>query len=237
MRCGWAPPKDFVAAVTEGQPPPPGYFARVAELNRESHQLAHVEEPPLLPLDQALRLRRAARPCSTSGPPRSSPAGTCAARSTSASTVASPSTPRRSSAATSSSCATPAARATQGCAWPGWAWTPSLGSLHQPESAFVEHPEATGTASRLTARQWPTPAPPSPGWCCWTCAARASGKIGGIEGSVHIPLGQLRDRAGEPVHRARPAVTYCAGGYRSSIAASLLRASGFADVSDLIGGY
>ena len=28
-----------------------------------------------------------------------------------------------------------------------------------------------------------------------------------------------------------------AGGYRSSIAASLLRASGFADVSDLIGGY
>ena len=36
---------------------------------------------------------------------------------------------------------------------------------------------------------------------------------------------------------ARPVVTYCAGGYRSSIAASLLRASAFADVSDLIGGY
>ena len=36
---------------------------------------------------------------------------------------------------------------------------------------------------------------------------------------------------------ARPVVVYCAGGYRSSIAVSLLRASGFADVSDLIGGY
>ena len=47
---------DFVAAVTEGQPPQPGYFARVAELNRESHQLADVEEPPLLPLDEVLRL-------------------------------------------------------------------------------------------------------------------------------------------------------------------------------------
>ena len=48
--------------------------------------------------------------------------------------------------------------------------------------------------------------------------------------------GQLRDRIGE-LDPSRPVVTYCAGGYRSSIAASLLRASGFTDVSDLIGGY
>ncbi|HMH38152.1 MAG TPA: rhodanese-like domain-containing protein, partial [Streptosporangiaceae bacterium] len=61
-------------------------------------------------------------------------------------------------------------------------------------------------------------------------------EMGCIEDSVHIPLGQLRDRVGE-LDPARPVVTYCAGGYRSSIAASLLRASGFADVSDLIGGY
>jgi rhodanese-related sulfurtransferase len=33
-----------------------------------------------------------------------------------------------------------------------------------------------------------------------------------------------------------PTVVYCAGGYRSSIAASTLRALGFADVSDLLGG-
>ncbi len=30
---------------------------------------------------------------------------------------------------------------------------------------------------------------------------------------------------------------YCAGGYRSSVAASLLRRNGFADVSDILGGY
>jgi hydroxyacylglutathione hydrolase len=30
---------------------------------------------------------------------------------------------------------------------------------------------------------------------------------------------------------------YCAGGYRSSIGASLLRSMGFEDVSDLIGGF
>jgi rhodanese-related sulfurtransferase len=61
-------------------------------------------------------------------------------------------------------------------------------------------------------------------------------EMGCIEDSLHIPLGQLRDRVGE-LDPACLVVTYCAGGYRSSIAASLLRASGFADVSDLIGGY
>ena len=30
---------------------------------------------------------------------------------------------------------------------------------------------------------------------------------------------------------------FCAGGYRSAIASSLLRAHGFTDVSDLLGGY
>ncbi len=35
----------------------------------------------------------------------------------------------------------------------------------------------------------------------------------------------------------RPTVVFCAGGYRSSIAASLLRSVGFNDVSDILGGY
>jgi hydroxyacylglutathione hydrolase len=35
----------------------------------------------------------------------------------------------------------------------------------------------------------------------------------------------------------KPTVVYCAGGYRSSVAASLLRQNGFADVSDILGGY
>ena len=34
-----------------------------------------------------------------------------------------------------------------------------------------------------------------------------------------------------------PTVVFCAGGYRSSIAASALRQRGFTDVSDLIGGF
>jgi rhodanese-related sulfurtransferase len=38
------------------------------------------------------------------------------------------------------------------------------------------------------------------------------------------------------VPKGKPVAVYCAGGYRSSIAASLLRASGREDVSDVIGG-
>ncbi len=35
----------------------------------------------------------------------------------------------------------------------------------------------------------------------------------------------------------QPVVVHCAGGYRSSVAASLLRRAGWNDVSDLLGGY
>ena len=41
----------------------------------------------------------------------------------------------------------------------------------------------------------------------------------------------------EGVDAGKPTVVYCAGGFRSMIAASRLRAAGFADVRDLVGGY
>ena len=53
---------------------------------------------------------------------------------------------------------------------------------------------------------------------------------------MSIPVGQLPNRLDE-LDPNRPTVVYCAGGYRSSVAASLLRANGFDDVSDIVGGY
>ena len=61
-------------------------------------------------------------------------------------------------------------------------------------------------------------------------------EAGMIGNAVNIPVGQLPDRLAELDPR-RPTVVYCAGGYRSSMAASLLRKHGFDDVSDLLGGY
>ncbi|OZC41668.1 MBL fold metallo-hydrolase [Rhodococcus sp. WWJCD1] len=60
--------------------------------------------------------------------------------------------------------------------------------------------------------------------------------FGTIPGAIPIPLAQLRTRL-DQVPTGKPIVMHCAGGWRSSVAASLLRAQGFEDVSDLFGGY
>jgi rhodanese-related sulfurtransferase len=59
---------------------------------------------------------------------------------------------------------------------------------------------------------------------------------GRIPGAVNIPLAQLRNRL-DMLPSDRPIVVHCAGGWRSSVAASLLRAHGFDNVADLEGGY
>jgi rhodanese-related sulfurtransferase len=51
-----------------------------------------------------------------------------------------------------------------------------------------------------------------------------------------VPLAVLDDSL-DGFDREAPIVVTCAGGFRSVIAASVLRHAGFADVSDLIGGY
>jgi rhodanese-related sulfurtransferase len=64
---------------------------------------------------------------------------------------------------------------------------------------------------------------------------RAETANGTIADAVTISLGELAERAGE-LDRSTSIVMYCASGVRSSVAASLLRRHGFADVSDLRGG-
>ncbi len=56
-----------------------------------------------------------------------------------------------------------------------------------------------------------------------------------IEGSLNIPLNHFQERISE-VPPGRRIVVYCATGYRSSTAASLLKRHGFRDVADLAGG-
>jgi rhodanese-related sulfurtransferase len=56
-----------------------------------------------------------------------------------------------------------------------------------------------------------------------------------IAGSLSIPLNQLSERVLE-LPKDRYLLVYCAGGYRSSIAASLLQKSGFEQVGEIAGG-
>jgi rhodanese-related sulfurtransferase len=57
-----------------------------------------------------------------------------------------------------------------------------------------------------------------------------------IENSVCIPLGKLTSRLAE-LDREKLLVVHCKGGYRSSIATSILRRTGFRDIANLIGGF
>ena len=56
-----------------------------------------------------------------------------------------------------------------------------------------------------------------------------------IAGSLNLPLSHLSDSLAV-VPKDRALVVYCAGGYRSSIAASLLQRAGFAPVTEIAGG-
>jgi len=56
-----------------------------------------------------------------------------------------------------------------------------------------------------------------------------------IAGSLGIPLNHLTENL-EKLPKDRPLLIYCAGGYRSSIAASLLQRSGFDSVGEIAGG-
>jgi len=65
---------------------------------------------------------------------------------------------------------------------------------------------------------------------------RGEVEAGAMENSVRIPLGQLSDRVTE-LDRGKMFVVHCKGGYRSSIATSILRRAGFRDIANLTGGF
>ena len=65
---------------------------------------------------------------------------------------------------------------------------------------------------------------------------RGEVEAGAMENAVRIPLGQLQDRTAE-LDRDKLTVVHCKGGYRSSIATSILRRAGFRDIANLTGGF
>lgn len=111
-----------------------------------------------------------------------------------------------------------------------------IGALHDIEGVLAAHPEAARQASRLSVAELAARVADTPGLQVVDVRNPGEVSLGTIDGAVAIPLAALRRRVGE-LDLARPIVVHCAGGYRSSIAASWLRAAGAADVSDLLGGY
>ncbi len=101
--------------------------------------------------------------------------------------------------------------------------------------AAAARPELVQITERITAttlaEQLASPTPPT----VLDVRTLHERKESHIEDSLHIPLNHLRERISE-VPPGRKLVVHCKSGYRSSIAAAVLRQAGLKDVSDLVGG-
>jgi hydroxyacylglutathione hydrolase len=111
-----------------------------------------------------------------------------------------------------------------------------IGHLDDPYKVMFQRRDDAQVGSRLTATAFNTVAKDIDD--LQLVDVRNPGEVEGgmIDGAIPIPVGQLITRIGE-LDPGRPTVVYCAGGYRSSVAASVLRQRAFTDVSDILGGY
>ncbi|AUY48382.1 MBL fold metallo-hydrolase [Streptomyces sp. CB01881] len=231
--------QEFVAIVTAGQAAAPGYFGYDATLNRQDRPLfdaAQAARP--LTTDEFRALRTAGALVLDARPPHEFAAGhlrgavNVPADGRFAEQAGAVLTPDADLLVVA-----PDGRAEEvvtRLARIGFDRT--AGHLHDPETTLAELADDLTPAGRVTVDQLRTAlATEQPPLVLdvRTCAERAEGAV---PGSAHLALNELPHRLDE-LPAGRPLVVHCAGGHRSSVAASLLRHHGFADVSDLLGGY
>jgi hydroxyacylglutathione hydrolase len=111
-----------------------------------------------------------------------------------------------------------------------------VGYLQHPLSVMTDNPEQVQRASRMTATEFAERRDGIHGLQLVDIRNPGEFALGTIEGALPLPVGQLPGRLDE-LDRDAPTVVFCAGGYRSSVGASVLRQAGFGDVSDILGGY
>ncbi len=111
-----------------------------------------------------------------------------------------------------------------------------VGQLADPIDAMVANPDLVERSSRLSVHELASARRSATAPIIVDVRNPGEVEVSGvIPGAVTVPLAQLGARLDE-LDRNAPIVAVCAGGSRSSIAASLLAAQGFRDVSDLLGG-
>jgi hydroxyacylglutathione hydrolase len=230
---------EFIAVVTEGQPAAPGYFAYDAKLNRLDRELLdETETPAPLDLDRVLGEQaggavvldtRDATEFALGHLRGSLNVGAGGRFAEYAGSVLDHDTPVVLVADEGGEVEAKVRLARIG-------FDTVVGHLDQPVAAFLEHPEVVERSSRLTAAQLEARMAEVDDLVVLDVRNPGEVQLGMIPGAVNIPVAQLAARLGD-LDPERPVVVNCAGGYRSMLAASLLRSAGFADVSDLLGGF
>jgi len=111
-----------------------------------------------------------------------------------------------------------------------------LGALEHPVETFLDYPHLTDRLSRLSAAVLAERIRTVPDLVLVDVRNPGEVALGTIPGARPISLPALLMSI-DQLDPDAPTVVFCAGGYRSAIASSLLRAHGFTDVSDLVGGF
>ena len=235
-----APDKQtFIDLVTEGQPPAPSYFAYDAVLNRKDRPLLD-ETAPLraLDIDEVTRLVEAGALLLDGRTPEEFARGHL---------VGSINVGLEGRYAEFAGSVVPTDTDIVLVVEPGFelearnrlgriGFDRVAGSLDDPMGVMATAPERTQRASRLTVREFERRRVDIGGLQIVDIRNHGEIALGSVPGALAIPVGQLPARVDE-LDPTAPTVVYCAGGYRSSVAASLLRLRGFDDVSDLVGGF
>ncbi|MFI6875560.1 rhodanese-like domain-containing protein [Streptomyces sp. NPDC050400] len=232
--------EDFVTIVTAGQSTAPGYFAYDADLNRRQRELFDPENAPrALSVADFTALREAGAVVVDARDPQEFAAGHLRGAVN---------VPADGRFAEQAGTVLPLGAQVLVIAPEGReveivtrlariGFDRTAGYLASPDEALESMADEVAPASRLTAAQLRAEldgANPPVVVDVRNCGER--GENGFIDGALHISLGELPHRLDE-IPRDRPLVLHCAGGHRSSIAASLLRHEGFEDVSDVLGGW
>lgn len=110
------------------------------------------------------------------------------------------------------------------------------GVLSNPQQVMLDNPHLVDRQSRLSVNQLSERLATIKDITLIDVRNAGEVALGSIPGAKHISLPALLHSI-DSLDPALPTIVFCAGGYRSSIASSLLKAHGFADVSDLLGGY
>ena len=229
---------DFVATVTEGQPSRPNYFEFDAQRNREVRPLLDDDPPPAVSLDDVLGRQVAGAVLLDCREPADFAAGhvrgavNIGLQGRFAEWAGDVLSPQRDIVLVGD----PAAATEAKLRLARVGYDRVVGQLADPAAVFSANPEVVVASSRLTAAQLATVIEQRSDVQLIDLrdSAEAQGRV--LPGARLVPLAALTESL-DDLDRAAPVVVYCASGYRSSIAASVLAAAGFADVSDLRGGF
>ncbi|NNF53736.1 MAG: MBL fold metallo-hydrolase [Acidimicrobiales bacterium] len=231
--------EEFIGVVTEGQTAPPAYFSYDAGLNRELRELLDEATPPVvMTIEEVLAAQaNGAVVLDTRAPDAFAPGhlknsvnvGMAGRFSEYTGGVITPGTAMVIVADEGQELEAKNRLARIG-------FDNVIGHLPHIEAVLEEHPQHAHRSSRLDVDGLVNALATVPELQLVDIRQPGETANGIIDGAHLIPLTQLNERLGE-LDPAKPTAVYCAGGYRSSIAASRMIDAGFGDVSDLLGGY